>query len=195
MASLAVVLVAAAIGVGVWTLGHHHTTPHPGTTPSHHSTHTTPTAAALTPVSAAAFGPNGGDNASEAPLAIDGRPGTDWTTDSYLRSPHFGNLYGGTGLLLDMGRRVSVSSVTVTFGPVPGAHVRIEVGNSNSGSSPAGFTPLAHSNNVSGTYTFTGHSAVTGQFVLIWFTKLPPQSGTPGHFQAAVFNVTVRGSP
>ena len=140
-----------------------------------------------------AFGPNGGDNGSEAPLAIDGKPGTGWTTDWYA-SAHFGNLSTGTGLVLDMGKQVSVSSVTVTFGQVPGSHVRIEVGSNDSGATPAGATTLGRSGNAAGTITFTGHHPATGQFVFIWFTKLAPQQGTAGHYQADVFNVTVRGS-
>ena len=134
-----------------------------------------------------------GDNAAQAPLAIDNSPTTDWTTDSYQGSAHFGNLYDGTGLVLDMGKQVTVSSVAVTFGSVPGAHVRIEVGNNNSGTSPAGATTLGHTTNATGPVTFTGHP-VTGQFVFIWFTKLASQQGSPGHFQADVFNVVVKGS-
>jgi Protein kinase domain len=193
MASIAVVLVVAA-GVGVWTLGHHGATPARDGTAYHGLS---PSARALTvlqPVRAAAFGPNGGDNGGEAQLVIDGHPGTDWTTDSYQGSPRFGNLYGGTGLILDMGKRVSVSSVMVTFGPVPGAHARVEVGNNDSGTTPTGATMLARTNDAVGTVKFTGHSAVTGQFVFIWFTKLAPQQGSSGQFQADVFNVIVRGS-
>ena len=32
-----------------------------------------------------------------------------------------------------------------------------------------------------------------GQFVFIWFTKLAPQQGSTGHFQADVYNVVVKG--
>ena len=42
--------------------------------------------------------------------------------------------------------------------------------------------------------TFTGHSTASGRFILIWFTKLAPQPGQTGHYQADVFNVVVRGS-
>jgi hypothetical protein len=195
MASIAVVLVAAAVGVGVWTLGHHKAAPPVHPPPTHHATHPTPPAAVLTPVSAAAFGGGGGDNGAQAPLAIDGQPATDWTTDSYQGSPRFGNLYRGTGLVLDMGKQVSVSSVAVTFGQVPGSHVRIEVGNSAPGLAPAGATTLGRSSDAINTITFTGHHAATGRYVFIWFTLLAPQAGAPGHYQADVFNVVVRGSP
>jgi hypothetical protein len=194
MASIAVVLVAAAVGVGVWTLGQHKATPQVKNTPSQQPTHSAPPAAVVAPVSAAAFGPGNGDNPTGAPLAIDGKPGTDWTTDSYVGSPRFGNLYSGTGLVLDLGKRVSVSSVAVTFGQVPGSHVRVEVGSSASGTTPTGATTLGRSGNAAGTITFTGHHPATGQFVFIWFTKLAPQQGSSGHYQADVFNVVVRGS-
>jgi len=192
-------LALVAIGAGIWLLGHHGGAHSPGTLPSHHPTPSHAALTVLTPVSAAAFGPSseagggGGDNGSEAPLAIDNKPGTDWTTDSYQGSPFFGNLYTGTGLMLDLGKSVSVASVTVTFGNVPGGHARIEVGNSNTGSVPAGFTTLARTSNATGQVTFTGHPA-TGRYVLIWFTKLPQQAGS-GNFQADVFNVVVRGTP
>lgn len=194
MASIAVVLVAAAVGVGVWTLGQHNTTPRARSTPTQSPTHHAPPATVLAPVSATAFGPGGGDNAGQAEYAIDNNPGTDWTTDWYA-SAHFGNLSSGTGLILDMGKQVSVSSVKVTFGQMPGTHARVEVGNSDSGFTPAGFTTLAHTNDAVNTITFTGDKAVTGQFVLIWFTKLAQKQGSAGEFQADVFNVTVRGSP
>ena len=46
-----------------------------------------------------------------------------------------------------------------------------------------------------GTHTFTVHSSATGRYVLIWFTKLPPQSaGSTSQFQAKIYNVIVRGS-
>ena len=174
----------------------------PGTpppTPPRHAPHLVGLAV-LTPVSAAALGGHGGEQRGSArPLAIDDNPGTDWTTDSYQGSPRFGNLYGGTGLVLDMGQQVSVSSVAVTFGQVPGSRVRIEVGNevgnNASGTVPAGAITLGRSSNAINTITFTGHHAATGRYVFIWFTSLAAQSGAPGHYQADVFNVVVRGSP
>ena len=57
----------------------------------------------LTPVSATAFGPSGagkGDAPQLAPLAIDDDPATAWHTDWYATA-RFGDLYAGTGLLLD----------------------------------------------------------------------------------------------
>ncbi len=181
MASIAVVLVAAAVGVGVWTLGQHGSTPHPAARPPSSPPTAAPPLTVLTAASAAAFGPNGGDNGAQAPLAIDNSPATDWTTDSYQGSAHFGNLYGGTGLVLDMGKQVTVSSVAVTFGSVPGAHVRVEVGNNNSGTSPAGATTLGHTSNAINTVTL--HRASGKGPVRV---HLVHQAGTPARLARAL---------
>ena len=65
----------------------------------------------LIPVSATAVGPAGvgrGDNPQLASKAIDRSLTTAWHTDWYT-SARFGNLYPGTGLVLDVGRRVAVT--------------------------------------------------------------------------------------
>jgi serine/threonine protein kinase len=200
LAAVAGVLVLGVIGIGVWAFGQQGSAPPPGTRPTHSpSASSTPTAV-LQPTSAVAYGPDNGDNGSQAGLAIDSSPATDWTTDSYQGSPRFGNLYGphgGTGLMVDMGKSVNVSSVAVTFGSMPGTHVRVEVGNSGTGAGtapPPGFTTLDKSGNAFGPVTFTGHGTASGRFILIWFTKLAPQSGQSGQYRADVFNVVVRGS-
>jgi hypothetical protein len=199
LAAVAGVVVVAVIGIGAWLFSQQGTAPPPSAKDTHSASPSSTPAAVLPVASAAAYGPAGGDNPGQAGEAIDGSPTTDWTTDSYQGSPHFGNLYNGTGLMLDMGKRVNISQVAVTFGNVPGSHVRIEVGNTGTGTNggqapPAGFTTLSHSSNAVGPVTFTGHGAISGQFVLIWFTKLASQSGSPGHYQSDVFNVVVRGS-
>ena len=204
LAGIAAVLVVAALGVGVWTLGHHGVTPARGSTPTHPPP-SAPPVTALKPVSAHGFDPlssvaedPGDENTNEASFAIDGSPDTAWHTQYYFGSPKFGGLKSGTGLVLDMGNPVAVASVTVTFGPVPGANVRIEVGNDDT-RAPATlptFTTVARGRDVSGRVRFPAHAAPQGRFVLIWFTKLPPQTpGSESRFEAQVFNVVVRGSP
>ena len=57
-----------------------------------------------------ALGPHGqGDDPGHVRLAIDGSSGTAWHTDWYTTA-HFGNLYSGTGLLVDMGRPVTITA-------------------------------------------------------------------------------------
>ena len=82
-------------------------------------------------VSAAAFsargGPGQGDDPQDAHLAIDGLRGTAWHTDWYTTS-RFGNLYAGTGLIVDMGHPVTITGVRLTLGLAAGADVAIRVG-------------------------------------------------------------------
>jgi hypothetical protein len=128
---------------------------------------------------------------------IDGDPATAWHTQYYLGNPRFGGLKSGTGLILDMGRPVRLSSVTVSFGAAPGADVAIEVGNSDT-RSPAvlrTFTTVSRKADVGGAVTFPGHGTAAGRYVLIWFTRLPPQTpGSASSYEAEIFNVTVRGT-
>ena len=155
----------------------------------------------LTPVSAHGFdalSSPGSDPSDEndrlAGYAIDGNPATAWQTQYYDGNPVFGGLKTGTGLILDMGRQVRLRSVTVTFGPTPGADVSIEVGNDNTlaASTLSTFTTVATARDVGGTYTFECTSAARGRYVLIWFTKLPPAGSDK--FEAEIFNIVVRGS-
>jgi hypothetical protein len=137
------------------------------------------------------------ENSDQAHFAIDGNPATAWHSQYYFGSPKFGGLKAGTGLLLDMGKPVRLSTVTVTFGPVPGASVRIEVGNSNV-RDPATlrqFTTVARGTGIGGTHTFTAQGTATGRYVLIWLTKLPPKTaGSTSRYEADIYNVVVRGT-
>jgi len=158
-----------------------------------------PAAVVLTPVSAHGFDPLSSsdpddENDDLAGYAIDGTPSTAWQTQHYLGSPLLGGLKEGTGLILDMGGPVRLSSVAVMFGSAPGADVAVEIGDDNTlaAASLATFTTVATADGVGGTYTFRTASPVQGRYVLIWFTKLPPAA--QGGFQAQVFNVVIRGS-
>jgi putative peptide zinc metalloprotease protein len=159
-----------------------------------------PPAVVLEPVGAAGFDvlespaqDPGNEESATAPQAIDGNPATAWHTQYYLGSPVFGGLKKGSGLIVDMGRPVRIGSVTVTFGPVPGADVSIEVGNRDtlSAATLATFRTVARAGDIGGTRTFRAARAARGRYVLIWFTKLPPAGA--GQFAAQIFAVTVRG--
>jgi hypothetical protein len=139
---------------------------------------------------------SGNENDNQAQFAIDGNPRSAWHSQFYVGDPAFGGLKQGSGLILDMGTKVHLASVQVTFGPVPGASVQIEVGNDNTRApgTLSSFTTVARGDNLGGTYTFQAHNAATGRYVLIWFTKLPPRSGSQKQFEAEIFNIVVRGS-
>jgi serine/threonine protein kinase len=205
MLGLGAVLVVLLVGIGVWILVHRGSPPQSASPPAHSaSSSASSSASVLAPVSAHGFdalsSPGddpGNENDQLANLATDGNPSTSWNTQFYIGNPVFGGTKTGTGLILDMGKPVRLSSVRVTFGAIPGADVQIMLGNNNTRapSTLSSFTTVARGTNLAGTHIFTVSSHATGRYVLIWFTKLPPQSaGSSDRFEAKIYNVVVRGS-
>lgn len=168
---------------------------HPGPATASPPTSAPPPAAprirAIVPVSAVAFGPDGtadGDNPEAAGRVLTD-PALGWTTQWYA-TPNFGNLKQGTGLLLDMGRTVTISSVRLTLGSSPGAAVQLRVGAApDSGALRAVRTATATGDHLSLPLT----TPARGRYVLVWFTRLPPDGA--GTYRVSLHRVTVQGSP
>jgi hypothetical protein len=99
-------------------------------------------------------------------------------------------MYPGTGLIVDMGRPVTVTAVRVTLGPAAGAHFQIRVGNQPA---LAGLAPVAGSAGPGGVVKLTLASPAQGRYVLVWFTRLPPDPA--GTYKAAVYGISVKGQP
>ena len=197
-----VVIIAIALVVFALRSLHHGTTKTPPTAGHHTSTpKTSASATTLTPVGANAFE----DNPADASMAIDNNLSTAWQTFQYIGNPVFGGLQQGSGLILNMGHSVKLSTVKVTFETTPGADVDIKIGNPSNPSPPQNdvtqaesiansMTTVASQSDVSGTVTFTIHSSASGQYVLIWFTKLAPMPDHANKFQGSIYNVVVTGS-
>jgi cytoskeletal protein RodZ len=143
------------------------------------------------PVAAAlAFGPDGfadGDNPGNAKYAISGGASQSWSTQWYS-TPEFGMLKHGTGLLLDLGGKVTVSSVVIDLGNYGGANLEIRVGN---GTAPQNLQVAATASNVGGVLRLTLDRPAPARYLLIWITKLPPDGS--GHYAEAVSHVQVTG--
>ncbi len=145
----------------------------------------------LTPASVAAFGPAGtadGDNPQTAARAIGGDPATPWVSDWYA-TPDLNN-QGGTGLLLDLGRTVTVTSVRVSLAGRPGADFQLRLGGS---AALSDLRPVASRTDAGGVVQLSLTSPVQARYLLIWFTVLPPD--TSGTYQASVYDITVQGRP
>jgi cytoskeletal protein RodZ len=143
----------------------------------------------VTPVSAAAVGPQGtsdGDNAQNASLALSGNPATPWHTDWYTTA-RFGNLQQGTGLLVDLGRTVTATAVTIQLGSAQGADLQLR-----GGTNPSDLHAVASASNAGGPLQLPLASHPHVRYVLIWFTLLPPD--TAGTYQATISGVTVTAS-
>jgi len=144
----------------------------------------------LRPAAASAIGPGGpgsGDNPGFASMAIDSSTATAWQTDWY-RSAAFGNVQPGTGLLIDMGRAVKITSVRIWLGPERGADLRvlaervpgIAYGRNQATARDAG-----------GVTTLRPARPRWARYLLIWFSLLPPDAA--GTFQASIYNIVIRG--
>jgi cytoskeletal protein RodZ len=147
---------------------------------------------ALIPVSATAIGADGrghGDNPQLARLAIDRSPATAWHTDWYTTA-RFGNLYPGTGLLLNMGRPVAVTGAQITLGGVHGGRFQLRVG---AAPSLADLRTVARAANAGGVVRLRLTTQARGRYVLIWFTRLPRHGA--GTFRASVHNIKLEGLP
>ncbi len=181
----AVLIVLAVLGAGGWLAVRELTAPR---RPSGAAV----AAQALTPASATAFGPLGdsdGDNPELARLAIDGSPATAWHTQWYATAA-FGNLKPGTGLLLDMGRPVTITSAQITLGAMTGADFQLRAG-----AEPvlADLRPVAQATAAGGVVTMRPARPAKARYLLLWFTQLPPDSS--GTFQAIIYNVRLHGTP
>jgi serine/threonine protein kinase len=193
---IGVVVVAAITAFMLWptsgsTKGH----PNPGrSTPLTSVTQLRPLKAqGFDPLTSASADPTN-EESQDAHYAIDGSMQTDWSSQWYA-SPEFGQLKAGSGLMIDMGRPVRFSTVTVTFGAQQGAQVKLLVGDSNARSKQNldSMTTVASATNPTGTVTFHISSKATGRYLVVWFTRLPPQPGSGSKFEAQVFNVVVKG--
>jgi hypothetical protein len=161
------------------------------------SSATSPAPHALTVASVAAFGPEGisdGDNPSIASgiatsAVVGGRAMQPWYS-SWYATPEFGELKPAIGLLLDMGKTVTVSKVRLGLGSQLGADVQVRVGKS---ASLADLPVAASASDVGGVVHLPVTAPASGRYVLIWFTRLPPNS-QPGEYQISVYSVIVYGT-
>src|ERR1700733_13834959 len=152
-----------------------------------------PAVTALHIASAAGFGPGGladGDNSQVASYAITrGAPGP-WQSQWYATA-QFGNLKQGTGLLLDLGRTATITSVRIDLASYQGANLQLRVGDTDGALSS--LRVAAAADDVGGTVRLHLRSPQQARYVLIWFTLLPPNGA--GQYQASVYHVVVNGRP
>ena len=146
---------------------------------------------ALVPVSAVAFGPHGtadGDNPQIAARVLTD-PAMGWVSQWYA-TPSFGDLKQGTGLLLDLGRTATVTTVTLTLGSPPGTSLELRLGAAPDLSAlPVVATATATRDQLS----LPLASAARARYVLLWFTRLPPDDA--GTYQLFVHQVAIQGHP
>jgi Helix-turn-helix domain len=140
--------------------------------------------------SAMAFGPDGfadGDDSAGAGNVIARNASQPWSTQWY-NTATFGLLKHGTGLLLDLRGKVSVTSVRLELVQYQGADLQLRVGN---GTALPDLKLAATADNAGGVVTLTLHHPVAARYLLIWFTQLPPNGS--GQYAETVSHVAVSG--
>jgi hypothetical protein len=126
------------------------------------------------------------------PASAYGSPSRVWHTHWYTTA-HFGNLQAGTGLLLDMGRPVQITSAWITLGALPGVDLQVRIATTTT--SERAFRTVARARNAGGPTRLATISPVRGRYVLIWFTRLPPAGSGDGTYQASIHALALYGLP
>jgi hypothetical protein len=168
--------------------------PTPSATPTKAATKPRPPArlpVTRLPVAAAyAYGPYGlgdGDNPGGAEYPISPNPPLPWSTDWYATA-QFGLLKHGTGLLLSLGHRDTITSVLIDLTHYQGVNLQLKVAD---GTAPEDFRVAATDDDTGGTVRLTLRHPASARYLLIWFTQLPPNG--VGQYQESVYHVLVNG--
>jgi hypothetical protein len=191
--TVVVLLAMTAVGLGAWTLGRsfgNSGSPPAGET----AASTAPTAPAVStairevkPKSVSGFDPlgDGPEGAIHALNAIDGKSSTDWHTERYEKTPDFGGLKDGAGLLVDMGESIPIRQVSIEFGKTPGGTAELRLGDTKDLDKLA---VTGKPTDAVGKKEFSFETGQKSRYVLVWFTKLPPYDGG---FRGSVFDIKI----
>lgn len=137
--------------------------------------------------SAVDFDPFGSDK-TESPDAIEGaidmRSDTAWTTESYSSADLDGK--AGVGMVIDIGSAQPVSAVRLELNGA-GSSVMVGVA-SEMLKKPKKWTVLAQAESIGTAIDLRAPRPIVGQYILVWFTQLPPQDGA---YQAGVRDVQI----
>ena len=130
---------------------------------------------------------NGNENSELAPLAIDGKAATAWTTVVYQSDYLSGK--PGVGLLLDLGAPRPVSAIELAL---VGQGTDLEIRTSERVSDdPATFTPFAAATAAPADIVLRAPKPVNARYVLVWITRV--SSTADVGYQGGISEVTVLG--
>ena len=118
---------------------------------------------------------------------VDGDPTTSWQTASYLQDFGPTGLKDGVGLVLDLGTAMGVREIDIaTLGGPTEVAVYVTTA---APTGVAGLTPVGTAAGVGG-LTISLDEAVSGQFVTVWLTSIPP---VEDEFRGTIADVVVKG--
>jgi F5/8 type C domain len=152
-----------------------------------------PTGAELEVSRVSSFDPppdgTGDENEYAANLAVDGDRNTAWSTKTYLDPFGPSGIKDGVGLVLDLGSRQEIGSVTVRTVGATDFEVRTA---DSKGTELADYQPLDQDREVRNATraVVVPPEPVRARYVLIWLTSLPV---VDGGYRGEVAEVTARG--
>ncbi len=182
------VVLALVIGIyGVSRIGSRNGSPSDGAAPATRTTTVAPSSAAPSGSASATTAPqtagapeplailkveaydpegDGAENNNLTPKVYDGDKSTGWFSENY-RSDTFGGLKKGVGVIVDLGPNKKPQTVELDL-PHP-SDVEVYVGPDNR---LEGATKVGDKTDADGTVTFDVPADVSGQYIVVWFTKL-----------------------
>lgn len=136
---------------------------------------------------------------AKASLAIDGDPGTSWTTDHFYGYANFGNLTqraDGSGIVVDLGSVKNVSGVTVTL-PFGGQTVEVLAAPAGAATEPNqldAFSQTLSAKQVTTTsLKVTLDKPVRTRYILVHITSLAPEDSSSGSYHGGISEIQVLG--
>jgi putative peptidoglycan lipid II flippase len=144
------------------------------------------------PVKATVFSPGGeADNPEMAAMAIDGSPGTAWSTDTYSDPVPFPGFKNGVGLILQLPQATKVASVTLNLNST-GTSIQLRSAQSATPATLDDTTELTSPTPMkTGSNTITVDNASPTQYLVVWITTL----GTvDGKSESAISDITVKSA-
>jgi serine/threonine-protein kinase len=146
----------------------------------------------IKPVSASVFSPGGApDNPQNAGLAIDGNPGTSWSTVTYKDAVPFPNFMEGEGLLLHLSDPTALSAVTIDLSS-SGTEVQIRSSPTESPTKLADTSELVPTTPLHpGHNRIEVHDTTKTSNVLVWISKL---GTTDGRSRTEISEITLQAA-
>jgi len=126
-----------------------------------------------------------------AAMAIDGSPGTAWSTDTYSDPVPFPGFKNGVGLILQLPQATKVASVTLNLNST-GTSIQLRSAQSATPATLDDTTELTSPTPMkTGSNTITVDNASPTQYLVVWITTL----GTvDGKSESAISDITVKSA-
>lgn len=151
---------------------------------------------AVTDFDPSADGGNGEENLGQLGAVTDGKADTFWRSVIYHNRAELGGLKPGVGIVIDLGKEVQLSTVTVSLERAGGT-VQLRVPNDAAAAaapmdSQKSWRLVAVAEDAAQTTTLTPTEAVRTRWALVYFTRLPTIQ--PARYQVGVGELAVTGT-